>query len=75
MVFRRGVLVCRDGKALKGSDKSTIVADPEIDSGFESWISPHWREQYGYGIDMIKISRDELLERGRHVMLAKLRPT
>lgn len=75
MVFRRGVLVSRDGKALKGSDKATVVADPEIDSGFESWISPYWREQYGYDIDLIKISRDELLERGRHVMLANLRPT
>jgi formylmethanofuran dehydrogenase subunit A len=73
MVFRRGVLVCRDGSPLKGCDKATVIADPETESTFESWIAPEWREQYGYDIAMVKISRDELLERGRHVAFAKLR--
>lgn len=73
MVFRHGELVCRNGTPLKGSFKRTIVAKPEIESGFEQWLAPQWRTQYGYSISMTKIAQDELLERGRGVAMASLR--
>lgn len=73
MVFRGGVLVCRDGEALQGCVKSTVVARPETDAHFESSMAAQWREQYGYDLSMIKISNDELHERGRYVTFAKLK--
>ncbi len=67
MVFRRGKLVFHNGVFLGDSVKSTLVATPSLDPGFEAQLAKQWREQYGYPIRYTSIDDDELLDDRRRI--------
>lgn len=70
MVFRHGELVYRDGQALKGSCKTTIVANPSVETSMNARLNREWPEQYGYNTDMVRIVDEELLSGGHRLKAA-----
>lgn len=72
MVFRRGMLVYRDGEFLADSVKSTIVAGMVDGGRGTDWSRSTanrslWQQRYGYSPEMVMVRQEELMDEGRIV--------
>lgn len=72
MVFRKGMLVYRDGEFLADSVKSTIVAGMVDGGRGTDWSRSTanrslWQQRYGYSPEMVMVRQEELMDEGRIV--------
>ncbi|MBM3965691.1 MAG: formylmethanofuran dehydrogenase subunit A [Planctomycetes bacterium] len=72
MVFRRGMLVYRNGEFVADSVKTTIVAGMVdggrgTDWGLSKTNRSVWQQRYGYSPELVMVRHEELMDEGRIV--------